>query len=67
MDLAVGAYAPKAKVTDVTARRLRVTRDDLINDVRIKRFKGIWWMPRHTQAMKDVARCDKLWGVVSKL
>jgi hypothetical protein len=29
--------------------------------------KSIWWMPWHAQAMKDVARCDKLWWVVSKL
>ena len=29
--------------------------------------KSIWWMPWHVQAMKDVARCDKRRGVVSKL
>ena len=41
----------------------------LICDIwsRIKRQKGIWWMPWHREAMKDVARCDKPWGVVSKL
>ena len=33
----------------------------------IKCLKGVWWMPRHAQAMKDVARCDKPWGAVSKL
>jgi hypothetical protein len=22
--------------------------------------KGIWWMPWHREAMKDVARCEKL-------
>ncbi len=32
-----------------------------------KRDKGIWWMPWHVEAMKDVARCDKLWGGVSTL
>jgi len=32
-----------------------------------KRKKGIWWMPWRMEAMKDVARCDKLRGVVSKL
>ncbi len=33
----------------------------------IKYEKSIWWMPWHREAMKDVARCDKLRGVVSKL
>ena len=28
--------------------------------------KGIWWMPWHREAMKDVARCDKPRGVASK-
>ncbi len=23
--------------------------------------KGIWWMPWHQEAMKDVARCEKPW------
>ena len=32
-----------------------------------KRKKSIWWMPWCVEAMKDVARCDKLRGVVSKL
>ncbi len=30
-------------------------------------LKGIWWMPWHQEAMKDVARCDKPRGVASKL
>jgi hypothetical protein len=29
--------------------------------------KGIWWMPRHQEAMKDVARCEKPWGGASNL
>ena len=29
---------------------------------RIKREKGVWWMPRQSEAMKDVITCDKLWG-----
>ncbi len=33
----------------------------------IKRFKGIWWMPWHQEAMKDVARCDKPRGAASRL
>ncbi|ACT56965.1 hypothetical protein WSI_03730 [Candidatus Liberibacter asiaticus str. gxpsy] len=28
--------------------------------------KGIWWMPWHAQAMKDVICCDKLWGAANK-
>ena len=27
--------------------------------------KGIWWMPWHREAMKDVARCDKPRGGAS--
>jgi hypothetical protein len=30
-------------------------------------FKGIWWMPRHQEAKKDVALCDKLRGGESNL
>ncbi len=29
---------------------------------RIKREKGVWWMPRQSEAMKDVITCDKRWG-----
>ena len=29
--------------------------------------KGIWWMPWHREAMKDVARCEKPRGAVSEL
>ena len=34
---------------------------------RIKCLKSIWWMPRRTEAMKDVARCDKSRGAASRL
>ena len=33
----------------------------------IKYEKGIWWMPWHQEAMKDVALCDKRWGGESNL
>ena len=33
----------------------------------IKRLKGVWWMPWHREAMKDVVRCEKPWGVANKL
>ena len=29
--------------------------------------KGIWWMPWRQEAMKDVARCEKLGGAASRL
>jgi hypothetical protein len=29
---------------------------------RIKRDKGVWWMPWQQEAMKDVVLCDKLGG-----
>ena len=28
----------------------------------IKREKGVWWMPRQQEAMKDVIPCVKPWG-----
>ena len=33
----------------------------------IKANKGIWWMPWHQAPKKDVAGCDKLRVVASKL
>ena len=36
------------------------------NSFEIKRLKGIWWMPWHTEAMKDVTCCDKPRGAASK-
>ena len=33
----------------------------------IKRLKGVWWMPWHREAMKDVVRCDKLRGAANRL
>ena len=34
---------------------------------RIKREKGVWWMPWRQEAMKDVALCDKSRGGESTL
>ena len=34
---------------------------------RIKREKGVWWMPWQQEAMKDVILCDKLWGAENRL
>ena len=33
----------------------------------IKREKGVWWMPRQKEAMKDVIPCVKPWGAGNKL
>ena len=33
----------------------------------IKRLKGVWWMPWHREAMKDVVRCEKPWGAANEL
>jgi len=35
--------------------------------MRVKRLKGIWWMPWRREAMKDVVRCVKPWGAANKL
>ncbi len=29
-------------------------------EITVKQDKGVWWMPWHKMAMKDVAACDKL-------
>ena len=34
-------------------------------DARDQASKGIWWMPWHQEAMKDVARCEKPRGDAS--
>ena len=34
---------------------------------RIKREKGVWWMPWQQEAMKDVILCVKPWGAENKL
>ena len=34
---------------------------------RIKREKGVWWMPWQQEAMKDVIICDKPWGADNML
>ncbi len=36
-------------------------------DVNLKREKGIWWMPWHREAMKDVIGCEKLRGAANRL
>ena len=33
----------------------------------IKREKGVWWMPRQQEAMKDVIPCVKPWGAGNRL
>ena len=35
--------------------------------MRVKRLKGIWWMPWRREAMKDVVRCEKPRGAANKL
>ena len=37
-----------------------------LGEQKIERQKGIRWMPWHQEAMKDVARCEKLWGTASR-
>ena len=36
---------------------------DTIEEVR----KGVWGMPRLSEAKKDVISCEKLWGVANRL
>lgn len=45
----------------------RASQASLLFPGRIKRDKGVWWMPWQQEAMKDVVHCDKPWGAVNRL
>jgi hypothetical protein len=50
------------------ARRAFIVRRSLRMEGKISsELKGIWWMPWHREAMKDVALCEKPWGGESTL
>ena len=38
----------------------------LVQAMQDKAEKGAWWMPRHTEAMKDVLSCEKPRGAAKK-
>jgi hypothetical protein len=48
-------------------KRPRIKASALLFLDQIKRDKGVWWMPRQQEAMKDVIPCDKLWGAGNRL
>ena len=50
-------YHPMPVICDPACSRVR----------KLKREKGIWWMPWRQEAMKDVARCAKPRGAASRL
>ena len=39
---------------------IEIRKDEMMNTVMKKVRKGVWRMPRLTEAMKDVISCDKL-------
>ena len=51
----------RVEVRTASRKRARLLLD------RIKRDKGVWWMPWQQEAMKDVALCDKPGGGESTL
>ena len=55
-----------AKLLYVLALRGQTNKLLILLD-RIKRDKGVWWMPRQQEAMKDVIICDKLGGADNRL
>ncbi len=55
------ARADKRGEDEARARRKRAPYPCPSLD-RIKREKGVWWMPWQQEAMKDVIPCDKLGG-----
>ena len=57
---------PKAvRLEDVKLLYLKSFIPSLLD--RIKRDKGVWWMPWQQEAMKDVITCDKRWGAGNRL
>ena len=38
----------------------------VVHVIQVKVEKGVRWMPRHTEAKKDVPSCEKLWGAAKK-
>jgi hypothetical protein len=58
-------FRPEWERVEVRTRTSR-KRARLLLD-RIKRDKGVWWMPWQQEAMKDVALCDKPGGGESTL
>ena len=38
---------------------IKIRKDEMMNTVKKKVRKGVWRMPRLTEAMKDVISCDK--------
>ena len=44
---------------DVNIGHREVTKKKKVN-------KGVWWMPRLSEAKKDVISCEKLRGVANK-
>ena len=50
-----------SRLRDVTLGRALLFLDQ------IKREKGVWWMPRQQEAMKDVVPCVKPWGAGNRL
>jgi hypothetical protein len=45
---------------DADASALEAARSAVLGLGVAEHEKGIWWMPWHREAMKDVARCEKL-------
>ena len=62
-----GAAPLNARLERSILRVLRTRKTGLRLLDRIKREKGVWWMPRQSEAMKDVITCDKLWGAGNRL
>ena len=42
-------------------------RNNLTSFCLIQEIKGLWWIPWHSEAMKDVVTYDKLRGAGNKL
>jgi hypothetical protein len=61
----------KANVDETRFDNLPADRELLSRRARDKRFggqaiKGVRWMPRHQEAMKDVVSCEKLRGAANE-
>ena len=57
----------KQQVSTVCLRAQMVGKNSLKDKKYNKLNKGVWGMPRLSEAMKDVISCEKLRGVAHKL
>ena len=59
-----GWRGKKETIISLVGKRLR--EDEVKRIKRRKRIKSAWWMPRLSEATKDVVSCEKLRGAANE-